>query len=133
MDQNNMYPQENTGAQPAEQAQNPYTQPMQPAEQVQNPYMAPVNQQPAYQPPMESDDVAMGEWMWTMLLLYIPVVNFILMIVWAFGGGTKPSKANYCKAQLLWMLIFFCLSFVLTIIALFVGFGLIGSQISSVM
>lgn len=133
MDQNNMPQQENIGAQPTEQAQNPYLQPMQPIEQVQNPYMQPMQSQQAYQPPVESDDVSMNEWMWTLLLLYIPVVNFILLIVWAFGGGTKASKANYCKAQLLWMLIFFCLSFVLTILAFFVGFGLIGSQISSMM
>ena len=135
MDQNNMSQQENIGAQPTEQAQNPYMQPMQPqlAEQTQNPYMAPMQSQPAYEPPMESDDVSMGEWMWTILLLCIPVVNFILLIIWAFGGSTKASKANYCKAQLLWMLIFFCLSFVLTILAIFVGVGLIGSQISTMM
>lgn len=119
MDQNNMFQQENIGVQSTEQVQNPYMQPMQ--------------SQQAYQPPVESDDVSMNEWMWTLLLLYIPVVNFILLIVWAFGGGTKASKANYCKAQLLWMLIFYCLSFVLTIIFFFVGFGLIGNQISSMM
>lgn len=119
MDQNNMSQQENFGGQPTEQVQNPYMQPMQ--------------SQPTYQPPVESDDVSMGEWMWTILLLCIPVVNFVLLIVWGFGGGTKVSKANYCKAQLLWMLIFFCLSFVLGILAFFVGFGLIGSQISSMM
>lgn len=139
MDQNNMSQQENIGAQTTEQAQNLYMQPMQPqpADQAQNPYMQPQpayqQSQPAYQPPVESDDVSMGEWMWTILLLCIPVVNFILLIVWAFGGGTKASKANYCKAQLLWMLIFFCLSFVLTIIIIFVSAGLIGSQISSIM
>ncbi|MDE6530578.1 MAG: hypothetical protein K2K96_07370 [Lachnospiraceae bacterium] len=133
MDQNNMSPQENIGAQPTEQAQNPYMQPMQSqsAEQAPNPYLAPIQSQPAYQPPVESDDVSMGEWMWTMLLLYIPVVNFIMLIVWAFAGGTKASKANYCKAQLLWMLIFFCLSFVLTILAVFVGAGLFTSYIGS--
>ncbi len=133
MDQNNMSQQENFGGQLTEPVQNPYMQPMQPADWAQNPYMQPMQSQTAYQPPIESDDVSMGEWMWTILLLCIPVVNFVLLIVWAFGGGTKASKANYCKAQLLWMLIFYCLSFVLTIIFFFVGFGLIGSQISSMM
>lgn len=118
MDQNNMSQQENTGAQPAEQAQNPYVQP---AEQVQNPYMAPMNQETAYQPPVVSDDVSMGEWMWTLLLLYIPIVNIILMLVWAFGGGTKASKANFCKAQLIWTLIFFCLYIIMIIAAFTLG------------
>lgn len=118
-----MSQRENTGAQPAEQVQNPYAQP---AEQVQNPYMAPMNQQPAYQPPVESDDVSMGEWMWTTLLLVIPVVNFVLMLVWAFGGSTKPSKANLCKAILLWKVIIFCLTIVLVILGFFLGVGLVG-------
>lgn len=104
MDQNNMYQQENFGVQSAEQTQNPYMAPMQP--------------QPAYQPPVESEDVSMGEWMWTLLLLYIPIVNIILMLVWAFGGGTKASKANFCKAQLIWTLIFFVL-YIIMIIAIF--------------
>lgn len=129
MDQNNMSPQENIGVQPAGQTQNPYTEPMQSAEQAPNPYLAPMQSQPAYQPPVESDDVSMGEWMWTILLLCIPIVNFIMLMVWAFGGSTKASKANYCKAQLLWMLIFFCLSIVLFILGIFVGVGLFTSQI----
>ncbi len=127
MDQNNMYQPDNTGAQPTGQAQNPY---MQPAGQGQNPYMAPVNQQPAYQPPVESDDVTMGEWMWTMLLLCIPIVNFILILVWAFGGGVKPSKANFCKAYLVWMLIGVGLSILLVIFGTVLGAGLVNYIVS---
>lgn len=110
MGQNNVYQQENFGGQP------------------QNPYIAPIQPQQAYQPPAGSDDVSMGEWMWTTLLLAIPIVNFVLMLVWAFGGDTKPSKANYCKAALLWMLIGFCLSIVLSIVMIFLGIGLFSSS-----
>lgn len=115
---NGMQPQD-VYTQPTGQAQNPYTDPV---------YQQPMSmyQQPAYQPPVESDDVSMGEWMWTTLLLIIPVVNFVLLLVWAFGGSTKPSKANFCKAQLLWMLIGFCLSIVLAILGFFLGVGLLG-------
>ncbi len=82
MDQNNMSQQENIGAQPTEQVQNPYMQPMmQPTDQAQNPYMTPMQSQQAYQPPIESDDISMNEWLWTILLLSIPVENFILLIV----------------------------------------------------
>ncbi|WP_084165590.1 hypothetical protein [Paenibacillus massiliensis] len=48
-------------------------------------------------PPMSVKD-----WMITILILAIPVVNLIMMFVWAFGGGANPSKANYCKAALIW-------------------------------
>lgn len=130
MDQNNMYQQENGSEQPAEQAQNPY---MQPAEQAQNPYMAPIQQQPAYQPPVASDEVSVGEWMWTILLLCIPIVNFVMLLIWAFGGTTSASKANFCKAQLIWMLIGVCLSIVLSILGVMVGVGLAGSYVKSVL
>jgi outer membrane biosynthesis protein TonB len=61
------------------------------------------NQQVAYQknnnlyPPMK-----MGEWMLTMFLAGIPIVGFILMLVWAFGSDTNPSKSAWAKAALLW-------------------------------
>lgn len=133
MDQNNMSQQENTGAQPAEQAQNPYAQP---AEQVQNPYMAPMNQETAYQPPVVSDDVSMGEWMWTLLLSAIPFVNLIPLLVWAFSSSTKASKANFSRAVLLWMVIGFCLSIVLAILVfvfgISLGFKLINDYMRSV-
>ncbi|MDE6712761.1 MAG: hypothetical protein K2K20_03415 [Lachnospiraceae bacterium] len=121
MDQNNMSQQENTGGQPTEQVQNPYVQP---AEQVQNPYMAPMNQQPAYQPPVFSEDVSMGEWMWTLLLVCIPFVNLIPLLFWAFSSSTKASKANFSKAVLLWMVICFCLSIVLVILGFIFGISL---------
>lgn len=49
--------------------------------------------------------VTVGDWMLTYLLMCIPLVNFILLLVWAFGGGTPVSKANWAKASLLWMII----------------------------
>lgn len=49
--------------------------------------------------------VSMGDWMITMLLMAIPIVNLIMVFVWAFGGGAPLSKANWAKAMLVWMLI----------------------------
>lgn len=49
--------------------------------------------------------VSMGEWLITMLIMIIPVVNFIMLFVWAFGSNTPESKANWAKAQLVWMVI----------------------------
>jgi hypothetical protein len=36
----------------------------------------------------------------------IPLVNIIMLFVWAFGGGAPPSKANWAKASLIWLAIF---------------------------
>ncbi len=49
--------------------------------------------------------VSVGNWMVTMLLMCIPVVNLIMLLVWAFGGGAEVSKANWAKASLIWMVI----------------------------
>jgi hypothetical protein len=49
--------------------------------------------------------VTIGNWLLTYLLMCIPVVNLILLFVWAFGGTTPESKANWAKASLIWMAI----------------------------
>lgn len=49
----------------------------------------------------ESGVVTLKEWIITMLILMIPLVNIVMVFVWAFGGGTNPSKANYFKAMLI--------------------------------
>jgi len=56
--------------------------------------------------------IRVGEWVLTILLLAIPIVNLVLLFVWGFGGGANPSKANFAKASLIWMAI----GIVLTII-----------------
>ena len=42
-----------------------------------------------------------GSWMLTILLLGIPLVNIIMLFVWAFGDNTNPNKRNYARASLL--------------------------------
>lgn len=40
-----------------------------------------------------------------MFLMLIPLVNLLLLLVWAFGGCRKVNKQNFAKAMLVWMLI----------------------------
>lgn len=47
--------------------------------------------------------VTMGEWVVTILLCGIPLVNLIMLFVWAFGSSTKISKKNFAKAQLIFV------------------------------
>ncbi|WP_010495241.1 hypothetical protein [Paenibacillus elgii] len=56
------------------------------------------------------------DWLITMLIMIIPLVNLIMLFVWAFGGGENPSKANYAKATLIWMVIGFAFSLVFMIL-----------------
>lgn len=43
----------------------------------------------------------MGEWLWSSIVAAIPIVGFIVLLVWAFGGGTKLSKRNWARANLI--------------------------------
>lgn len=63
------------------------------------------NQQPVYVNPNLEQPCSVGDWMITMFLSFIPFVGFIMLLVWAFGGGCPKSKANWAKASLLWMVI----------------------------
>jgi hypothetical protein len=53
----------------------------------------------------QAEEVTLGEWMITILLSAIPIVNIVMLFVWAFGSNTNPSKANWAKATLIWMVI----------------------------
>lgn len=53
----------------------------------------------------ESAPVSLGDWMITMLILCIPLVGIIMLFVWGFADGTHPSKRNFCRAYLIWVLI----------------------------
>lgn len=65
------------------------------------------NQTTQYKP------MTVGEWMITLLLLIIPLVNIIMLFIWAFSGSTHPSKATFAKASLIWTAIIIVLYIIL--------------------
>lgn len=68
-----------------------------------------------------------GEYFLTMFLLSLPVVGFILCLVWGFDSSTNENKRNFCRAQLIWIAIAFALSILTAVILVVVGGTLIGS------
>ncbi len=73
-----------------------------------------------------NNEVTVKDWLITMLILCIPIVNIVMVFVWAFGGGAKPSKSNFFRAVLLWAVIGIALTLVLGIttgLTLFNGLG----------
>lgn len=46
---------------------------------------------------------SVGEYLGMLILLAIPVLNAILLLVWAFGSGAPTYKRNYARA-LLWLM-----------------------------
>ena len=57
--------------------------------------------------------ITIGGWFGIMLLSAVPLVNFILAIVWAASKGTRVSLRNYGKAMLIWIAIVVVLAIVL--------------------
>lgn len=51
--------------------------------------------------PTEDRTITVGDWLITLILLAIPVVNLIMLIIWAVGDATPLSKRNYAKASLI--------------------------------
>jgi len=84
--------------------------------------------QPSYGNPnanvQNNDAVSVGDWVLTVFVQGIPIVGIIMMFIWGFGGDTKKSKSNYCKAALIWMAIAFVL-----LIIFFVAMGSIFMEI----
>ena len=67
---------------------------------------------------------SVGDWMVTLLILSIPLVNFIVLLIWAFSSSTDPIKANFSKAALLWLVI------IMVLYVLFFG-ALIGAMLGA--
>ena len=49
----------------------------------------------------QAEVVSVQEWVIALVVMFIPIVNVVIMIVWAYNRNTNPSKANFFKAQLL--------------------------------
>lgn len=130
MDSNNMYQNQQPGGE-----QNPNNQNNNQNGYYQNTYTGGDNNQNAYtnanyqpnpynnggyqQAPMYQqmdtdleEPVTMGEWAVSILLMMVPCVNIVMMFVWAFGSGTKKSKSNFFKVQLIVSAIMIVLSFI---------------------
>ena len=61
--------------------------------------------------------MSIGDWMITILLTFIPLVGFIMLIVWAAGGSpTKPSRKNWAIAQLIWAAILIGITILFSVI-----------------
>lgn len=76
-------------------------------------------------------EFSLGQWLLVHLLLAIPIVNLIMLLIWAIGEP-KPGKevlTNYSRAHLIWMVISFVIGLLLWILFFTVLLGMIGSAV----
>ncbi len=71
--------------------------------------------------------VGVGEWLVTLIVAAIPLVNIVMFFVWAFGSNTKASKANWAKATLIFLAIA-VVFYVVVIVAILGGIGILSSR-----
>lgn len=57
--------------------------------------------------------MSLGEWVLTLLLTFIPVVNIVMLIIWAASSDTNPSKQGFARARLIWMAVGIVISLVI--------------------
>lgn len=93
-------------------APQPQAQP-QPVYQANYQYGQPAGGYPAAP---ASEPLTVGQYIGMMILSGLPLVGFILLLVWAFGSEANLNKKNYAKAVLLLMVIGVALSILFSIV-----------------
>jgi len=66
------------------------------------------------------------DWVITIFITYIPLINLIMLLIWAFDSETPLNKKNWAKARLIWILIGIAIS---TIFFTIFGAALLASGI----
>ncbi len=72
--------------------------------------------------------ISLGEWVWTILLTCIPLVNIIMLIIWAATGDTNPNKKTFAQAQLIWMGVGIAISLVFSFSIAAIVASIVGSM-----
>lgn len=87
-------------------------------------------------PPVATDPIpnfSIGNWLLVHLLLSIPIVNLVMLLIWAIGEP-KPGKevlTNYSRASLIWMVISFVVGLIVWVLFFTVILGVFGSVVDS--
>lgn len=74
-------------------------------------------------PPMSTK-----EWFITLLILMIPIVNIIMLIIWALSKNENPNKVNFAQAHLIWI----GLSLVLSTLLFILFFGMMAASFNAI-
>lgn len=71
-------------------------------------------------PEFKIPPMTLGDWIISVIIKRLPLIGFIMLIVWAVDSNTDPDKAKWAKAELIVKLIIF--ASVMIFIAI-IGFG----------
>lgn len=95
------------------------------------PSVTPAQSSPSTKQPHASvykeEPISTKSYVGIMFLLIIPVLNLLLLIIWACGGCRKKNKRNFARAALLW----FVIGSILSILIILVGRLLYGNEFNA--
>lgn len=69
------------------------------------------------------EHVSVGGWIGRWFLMCLPIVNIIMLFVWAFGGTRQYSLKTWARAQLLLTLIGILITVTIVVIMIVLGFN----------
>lgn len=101
------------------QQPNPAPSPTYAAPQQQYNTTTPQYNPNAYNPNAQSNldaPLKVGEYIGMFLLMCIPIVRFIMILVWGFGSSSNTNKKNFARAIMILWVIMVVLSVVLIIL-----------------
>jgi len=70
--------------------------------------------------------LSVKDWAITIFISSLPLVGFIMLLIWAFDSNTNLNKQNYAKGSLLIMLI--AVSIVLIFLFVFGGIAILANS-----
>jgi len=62
--------------------------------------------------------ITTSEWILTKLMVLIPVVNIIMLFIWAYNKKTDLNKSNWAKAELVVLFVKFIFYIIIIFIAI---------------
>ncbi len=65
--------------------------------------------------------ISIGDWMITIFILMIPLINIILLFIWAFSNSTNPNKSTFAKAYLIWIAIIIAITIIISVLLISAG------------
>jgi hypothetical protein len=65
--------------------------------------------------------LTVGEWMITLLVLWIPLVNIVMYLIWALSETGNLNRKRFCQASIIWFLIFLGLGIAFAVLAAALG------------
>ena len=62
-------------------------------------------------------ELSVGDWILTLIVLAVPLVNVVMYLYWAFSGSAHPTRRNFSRASL----VLFAIGVAFYLVVLFIG------------